>query len=339
MIVQKVTSLEVAERAGVSRSAVSRVFSGASASKTTINKVRKAADELGYRPNSLARAMITGKSRIIGLVVAYLDNQFYPIALERLSNALQAEGYHILVFMAANSEETVGKVVEELIDYQVDGIITASVAMSSDLTQRCAVAGIPVAMFNRRQDGSGHSSITSANVEGGRKVAEFLVAGGHKRIAHVAGWQGSSTGRDRLQGLTEGLAGHGQTPLAVIDGMFDRDAAAQATRDLMARTDPPDAIFVGNDHMAFAVMDILRHELGLRVPQDVSVVGYDDVPLAAWASYDLTTVRQPVNRMVEATVETILGKIADPERPAQKIEIDGPLIARGSARKPEGWSQ
>ncbi|MGJ8625904.1 MAG: LacI family DNA-binding transcriptional regulator [Sulfitobacter sp.] len=339
MINQKVTSLEVAERAGVSRSAVSRVFSGASASKTTITKVRKAADELGYRPNSLARAMITGKSRIIGLVVAYLDNQFYPIALERLSNALQAEGYHILVFMAANGEDTVGQVVEELIDYQVDGIITASVAMSSDLTQRCAVAGIPVAMFNRRQDGSGHSSITSANVEGGRKVAEFLFAAGHKRIAHVAGWQGSSTGRDRLQGLTEGLAAHGQTPLAVIDGMFDRDAAAAATRDLMARSDPPDAIFVGNDHMAFAVIDTLRHELGLRVPEDVSIVGYDDVPLAAWAAYDLTTVRQPVNRMVEATVETILGKIADPERPAQKIEIDGPLIARGSARKPEGWTQ
>ena len=339
MIHQKVTSLEVAERAGVSRSAVSRVFSGASASKTTINKVRKAADELGYRPNSLARAMITGKSRIIGLVVAYLDNQFYPIALERLSNALQAEGYHILVFMAANGEDTVGKVVEELIDYQVDGIITASVAMSSDLTQRCAVAGIPVAMFNRRQDGSGHSSITSANVEGGRKVAEFLVAAGHTRIAHVAGWQGSSTGRDRLQGLTEGLAAHGKTPLAVIDGMFDRDAAAAATRDLMARSDPPDAIFVGNDHMAFAVIDTLRHELGLRVPEDVSIVGYDDVPLAAWAAYDLTTVRQPVNRMVEATVETILGKIADPERPAQKIEIDGPLIARGSARKPEGWTE
>ena len=95
---------------------------------------------------------------------------------------------------------------------------------------------------------------------------------------------------------------------------------------------------VGNDHMAFAVMDTLRQELGLRIPQDVSVVGYDDVPLAAWGAYDLTTVRQPVNRMVEATVETILAKIEDPARPAQKIEIDGPLITRGSARIPKGWT-
>lgn len=338
MIHIKATSLDVAKRAGVSQSAVSRVFSGASASKSTIIKVRKAADELGYRPNSLARAMITGKSKIIGLVVAYLENQFYPMALERLSKSLQENGYHILIFMAANEDETVAKVVEELIDYQVDGIITASVAMSSDLTQRCATAGIPVVMFNRGQDGSGHSSITSANVEGGRKVAEFLVAGGHKRIAHIAGWEGSSTGRDRRRGFVEALAAHGQEPLDIIDGKFDRGVAAGATRTLMALPTPPDAIFVGNDHMAFAVMDTLRHDLGLRVPQDVSVIGYDDVPLAAWGAYQLTTVRQPVNRMVEATVDTIIGKIEDPARPAQKIEIDGPLIARGSARIPQGWT-
>ncbi len=335
----KATSLDVARRAGVSQSAVSRVFSGASASKSTALKVRKAAEELRYRPNSLARAMITGKSRIIGLVVAYLDNQFYPVALERLSNTLKAQGYHILIFMAENGRDSISNVVEELIDYQVDGIITASVAMSSDLTQRCAAANIPVVMFNRGQDGAGHSSVTSANVEGGRRVADFLVAGGHKRIAHIAGWDGSSTGRDRRRGFSEGLAAHGLVPLAIIDGMFDRDIAADAARTLMARADAPDAIFVGNDHMAFAVMDALRQDLGLRVPEDVSVVGYDDVPLAQWAAYDLTTVRQPVNRMVEATVETLLAKINDPERPTQKIEIDGPLIARGSARKPEGWTQ
>jgi DNA-binding LacI/PurR family transcriptional regulator len=333
----KITSLDVARRAGVSQSAVSRVFSGASASAETIAKVRKAADELGYRPNPIARAMITGKSRIIGLVVAYLDNQFYPLAIERLSAALQAQGYHILIFLASNAEAGIGRVVQELMDYHVDGIITASVAMSNDLTARCAAAGIPVVMFNRGQDGSDISSVTSANRQGGRKVAEFLIAGGHRRIAHVAGWEGSSTGRDRREGFLQGLASAGLEPVGIIDGMYDQDTAAAAARSLMDRADPPDAIFVGNDHMAFAVMDTLRSQLGLSVPQDVSVVGYDDVPLAAWAAYNLTTVRQPLNRMVEATVETLLAKIADPDRPAQKTEIDGPLILRGSARIPEGW--
>ncbi len=126
MAQEKVTSMEVARRAGVSQSAVSRVFTpGASASKSTVLKVRKAAEELGYRPNVLARSLITGRTRIIGLVVAYLENQFYPVVLELLSRALQEKGYHVLVFMAENSTEKVAEVMEELLDYQVDGIITA----------------------------------------------------------------------------------------------------------------------------------------------------------------------------------------------------------------------
>ncbi|MGI9394992.1 MAG: LacI family DNA-binding transcriptional regulator [Boseongicola sp.] len=334
----QVTSLDVARRAGVSQSAVSRVFTpGASASAATAAKVKKAANELGYRPNALARAMITGKSRIIGLLVAYLDNQFYPLALERLSASLQARGYHILVFMAKNSRDGIDEIVRELLDYRVDGIIAASVAMTSDLAERCAQAGIPIVLFNRGQDGSGLSTVTSANIDGGRRVADFLARGGHTRIAHIAGWSESSTGRDRQRGLVEGLSAHGLAPIEIIDGMYDRDVAAKATLKLMARSDPPDAIFVGNDHMALAVMDTLRHELGLNVPDDVSVVGYDDVPLAAWSAYDLTTVRQPLNRMVDATVDTLLAEIETKDRPGQKTEIDGPLIVRTSARIPDGW--
>ena len=331
----KVTSFHVARRAGVSASAVSRVFSGASASPAMQAKVRRAAQDLGYRPDPIARAMITGKSRMIGLVVAYLDNQFYPLALERLSAALQEKGYHILVFLASNTADKIATVVQELMDYSVDGIITASVAMSNDLTARCAANGIPVVMFNRGQDGPGISSVTSANVGGGRRVADFLVAGGHRRIAHIAGWAGSSTGRDRQRGFVEGLAEAGLESAGIIDGMYDRNVAAAAARTLISGSRLPDAIFVGNDHMAFAVMDTLRG-MGLSVPGDVSVVGYDDVPLAAWPAYDLTTVRQPLNRMVEATVETLLAQIADPDRPSQKIEIDGPLIVRSSARIPKG---
>ena len=334
----RATSQDVARLAGVSQSAVSRVFTGASASAATAAKVRKAAGELGYRPNSLARAMITGRSRIIGLIVAYLDNQFYPAALERLSNTLQARGYHILVFTVGNAESDIDTVVQELTGYRVDGIITASVGLSNAITDRCAQQGIPVVMFNRGQDGSGLSSVTSANVEGGRQVARFLAGGGHRRIAHIAGWQGSSTGRHRRTGFLQGMAEAGLSPLAVVDGDYDRDIAAEATRTLMARRRPPDAIFVGNDHMAFAVLDTLRFELGVDVPGTVSVVGYDDVPLAAWPAYDLTSLRQPLNRMVDATVETLLRSIEDPARPAQKIEIEGQLIARGSARIPPGWT-
>lgn len=333
----RVTSLQVAERAGVSQSAVSRVFTpGASASAKTVAKVKKAAGELGYRPNMMARAMITGKSRIIGLVVAYLDNQFYPLALEHLSNALQDQGYHVLVFTASNTKREVDDVIQELLDYQVDGIITASVGMSSDLTDRCRLAGIPVVMFNRSQDGADVGSVTSDNVAGGRKVAEFLVNAGHRKIAHISGWAGSSTGRDRQQGFVDGLLLHDVAPVAIIDGMYDRPTAAQATRDLMDSATPPDAIFVGNDHMAFSVLDCLRYEFNLSVPDDVAVVGFDDVPLAAWPAYNLTTVRQPLARMINATVEMLIAQIGEGEIAPSRIAFDGPFIERGTTRPPKG---
>lgn len=329
----KITAMDVARLAGVSQSAVSRVFTpGASASPKTVQKVRAAAAQLGYRPDPLARAMMTGRTRMIGLVVAYLENQFYPVALELLSQALQARGYHVLVFMAENSSERVPQVMEELLDYQVDGIITASVAMTNDLTMRCAAAGIPVVLFNRGQDDDRLSEVTSDNVKGGQRAAQHLIATGHRRIAHVMGWQGSSTGRDRAYGFQQALQDSGQAPFAMIDGMYDRAAASAAVCKMFGGASQPDAIFVGNDHMAFAVMDTLRHKMGLRVPQDISVIGYDDVPMAAWPSYDLTTIRQPVRRMVEATVEILLNQIEGETAP-NRIRIDGPLIQRGSVKE------
>ena len=336
----KITAMDVARLAGVSQSAVSRVFTpGASASKRTVEKVRAAAEQLGYRPNPLARAMITGRTRIIGLVGAYLENQFYPMALEHLSRALQARGYHILVFMAENSTDKIAEVMQELIDYRVDGIITASVGMSNDLTARLTALGIPVVLFNRGQDDPRLSEVTSDNIAGARRATRFLVDAGHRRIAHVMGWQGSSTGRDRAAGFRQAMAEAGLEPFAMIDGMYSRETAAQVARSLCAAgnaLERPDAIFVGNDHMAFAVMDELRFSLGLRVPQDVSVIGYDDVPMAAWPAYGLTTIRQPVNRMVSATLEALLGQIEGEDRP-RKTRIDGPLMVRHSARIPEGY--
>jgi len=334
-MMQKVTSQQVAQRAGVSQSAVSRVFSGASASPATAQKVRQAADELGYRPNVLARAMITGKSRIIGLVVAYLDNQFYPEAVQRLSNALQQNDYHVLLFTLPNSSEGLDAVVQDMLDHQVEGIIAASVSMSSALTDLCAKSGIPVVLFNRGQPGSGLSSVTSANIKGGRTATNALIHAGHTRIAHIAGWDGSLTGRDRKQGFEEAMMQAHLTPFAIVDGMYNRDIAAACARQLMTGATRPDAIFVGNDHMAFAVIETVR-AMGFAIPDDVSIIGYDDTPLAAWPSFDLTTVRQPVNRMVDATVTTLMSAIAGQDPYAQTIEIEGPLIQRGSSKPPKG---
>ncbi|MGX9357258.1 LacI family DNA-binding transcriptional regulator [Roseobacteraceae bacterium S113] len=336
----KVTSLDVAKRAGVSQSAVSRVFTpGASASPKTAEKVRAAAQELGYRPNVLARAMVSGKSRIIGLVVAYLDNYFYPEALEKLSNALQAQGYHVLIFMASQTSEGIDDVVEEILDYQVDGIIAASVALSSDLADRCREAGVPVVLFNRTDGAQGVSSVASDNFAGGKAAGDFLVAGGHRRIAHITGWEGASTTVERESGLRAALKDAGLDLYARGIGNFKMDIAQDAARRMFDRADRPDAVFVGNDHMAFAVMDVLRGELGLSVPEDVSVIGYDDVPPAAWSAYDLTTLRQRANAMVQETVDLLMQKIETPGIAPRAIALPSPLIIRGSARIPKGWTQ
>ena len=335
----KVTSQQVADLAGVSQSAVSRVYTlGASASKKTIDKVHKAAAELNYRPNVLARAMVSGKSRIIGLVVAYLENQFYPTAIEKLSTQLQEKGYHVLIFMASKRAGNIDSVLEEILDYQVDGIIAASVALSSKLADRCHSAGVPVVLFNRTQDDEALSCVTSDNFNGGVKVARFLLAGGHKKLGYIAGWEGASTQRNREFGFTAALQQAGFKLHAREVGDFSMEQASVATRRMFS-DNPPDAVFVANDHMAFAVMDTLRFELGFNIPKDVSLISYDDVPAAAWPAYNLTTVRQKVNQMVQETVRILMEQIEGNSLQSQRISIGSPIILRGTARIPKGWQQ
>ena len=332
----RVTSLQVAQKAGVSQSAVSRVFTpGASASAKTIEKVQKASAELGYRPNSLARAMVSGKSRIIGLVVAYLNNQFYPEALEKLSKKLQERGYHVLVFMASNSSDNIDTVIEEILDYQVDGIIAASVALSPELSNKCREAGVPLVLFNRAHESPNMSAVTSDNYAGGEKVAKYLISAGYEKIAYLAGWEGASTQRDREAGFMDTLNASGMKLFSRGFGNFEMAQSKKATHEMFKKTADhrPDVVFVANDHMALAVMDTLRYELGLKIPEDVAVVGYDDVPAAEWPSYDLTTVRQCSGQMVNITIDILLEEIKTEGSQPRIVKIDGPLIIRGSSRK------
>jgi len=305
----KVTSLDVAARAGVSRSAVSRVFTpGASVSAATARKVREAAEALGYRPNALARSLLTGQSRMVGLLVGYLDNHFYPALVEKLCQELETEGVHVLVFLAEDAEANLDKVVADLLDYQVDGLVLASVTVGSTLGQRCLEIGVPVVELNRSDGGQG-LHVLSDNEAGGAMAVEHLIAQGRRRIGHIAGWEGASTQRAREAGAIKALDQAGMQMFAREVGNFDAAQARDAARRMFTGPGPkPDAVFVANDFMAFHVMDVLRYELGLAIPDDVAIVGFDDVPTSAFAAFELTTVRQDIAAMVEHTVAVLMGR-------------------------------
>lgn len=333
-----VTSIDVARLAQVSQSAVSRTYTpGASVSEATRAKVEEAARKLGYRPNAIARTLITRRSRIIGVVMSYLENQFYPVVLEKLSQRLQQDGYHVLLFIGDTSQAD--RVLSEILQYQVDGLVMASTTMSSALSVRCEEAGIPVVLFNRTTGGSEHSSsVTTDNVAGGRMVAQYFVKTGHQRIAYIAGLEDTSTNMDRERGFRDGLAEAGSRCFARAVGNYNFEHAKAAARVLFAvpADQRPDAVFVANDHMAMAVMDALRIEMNRRIPDEVSVVGYDDIKQASLGSYQLSTVVQDPDAMIEATVDLLMNQM-DGSCQSRNIVLPTQLVVRGSSAPRENF--
>jgi DNA-binding LacI/PurR family transcriptional regulator len=288
-----------------------------------------AAKELGYRPNAIARSLISGRSRMIGLLAAYLDNQFYPIVLERLARALQVNDYHTLLFIAEPGDQD--RQLEKILAYQVDAVVMASATLSSALARECLDAAIPVVLLNREVPDSAASSVVSDNTAGGAMVASHLLDSGRQRVAYIAGAEDSSTNHEREHGFVSTLQARGQAVHARQVGGYTSQGAVESTLALMQMSQPPDAIFVANDHMAFAVLDTLRQRLGVKVPQEVAVVGFDDVPQAAWGAYDLTTVRQPTDALIEATVNLLFSQLESGEAETRRECLPVELIKRGTS--------
>ncbi|WP_447555243.1 LacI family DNA-binding transcriptional regulator [Vreelandella sp. EE22] len=304
-----VTSQQVAALAGVSQSAVSRCFSvNASIAPKTREKVLAAAKQLGYRPNSIARSLITRSSRTIAVVMSQLDNPFYAQMLDYAARRFQQHGYHLLLFMSSDEEQS-ASVMADILQSQADGILMLAASLSSSFAQECIERGIPVVLINRTVAFEGVSQVASDNYRGGYWVGEFLVQRGYERIAFMAGLPESSTSSERRNGFLAALADYGGRCWAEAQGDYQFATAQAATRTLFAHAPYPDAVFAANDHMAVAVIDTLRAELGLRVPEDVGVVGFDNMPIASWPGYQLTTVQQPLEEMVVEATRLLLGQI------------------------------
>ncbi|MBP7694827.1 MAG: LacI family DNA-binding transcriptional regulator [Anaerolineales bacterium] len=326
-----VTSVDVAHRAGVSQSTVSRVFSAEDrVSGETRARVLAAAQELGYQPNVLARSLTTQQSNIVG-IVTHISNPFYPYVIEKLTRRLQEMGRQTLLF-SVEPDQDVDEILPLVLQYRVDALIITSASLSSEMASQCERQGTPVVLFNRYVLGAKVSAVCCDNIEGGRLVANLLLDAGHKRLAHIAGRAPTSTNRDREKGFADRLRERGYANWLRDESGHDYQTGREAAARLLGRPDRPDAIFCVSDIVAFGAIDAARYDCGLRVPDDVSIIGFDDLPAAAWPAYSVTTIREPVNRMVELTLKHLVERIHNPEAEPVLELLPGQLVQRASAR-------
>jgi DNA-binding LacI/PurR family transcriptional regulator len=326
-----VTSLEVAQLAGVSRSAVSRSFTpGASVADETRWRVLEAAEQLGYRPNAIARSLNTRRSGLIGVVVADVGNPFYARLVEALAIEIQARGRAPLVFVAREAGAT-DALLPELLSFQVDGVLVASATLSLRVTQLYTAARTPIVLLDRMADDGEDVSgdISADNVAGAAMVAELFAATGRRRPAFIAGIENTSTSRDRAAGFLAGLSRHGLGLTGRDAGQYNYAGGQAAARRLLGSGERPDAIFCANDEMALAVLDVARGEFGLRVPQDLSVAGFDNAAPGALAAYSLTTVDQGLERMANEAVG-MLEAALDAACPPGRLRLPCRLVKRAT---------
>jgi DNA-binding LacI/PurR family transcriptional regulator len=326
-----VTAEDVARKLGVSQSTISRAFSlTASISGNMKLRVIEAANALGYQPNVIARSLITRRTNIVAIVMANLVDPFYPVVLDELVQQIQARGFQTLLFVPQPGQ-AVDDIMPNLLQYQVDAIVLTSAAISSAMARICAARDTPVVSFNRYVPGLEIHAVSSDNISGARQVADYLVSTGHERLAFIAGERDATTNRDRRNGFMSRLKELGMRSSTQEEGRdFSYEAGYAATKRLLRKAVRPDALFFASDVMAVGGVDAAR-ELGLSVPEDVSIVGYDDVPMAALPCYSLTTIRQPVREMAKAAIDMLgLAEARGMKSAPTTRLIMGTLITRSS---------
>jgi DNA-binding LacI/PurR family transcriptional regulator len=326
----QVTSHDVARLAGVSQSVVSRAFSlNGKIAPATRQRVLSAARTLGYQPNAFARSLVQQRTGIVGILIARLDNHLYPQVLEELTAGLW-EAERQTMYFNVDEGGNIDKVLRTALQYRVEAMIMASITLSSHMAKTLYEAGVPVVLFNRRLDDPNVNAVACDNEGGGRLVAERLLNAGHDRFAFIGGHPDTSTNQDRKGGFIAGLRARGAGLEIALEKDYSYAWGQSAVRGLFAQSKPPDALFCAGDLIALGAIDALRGELGLRVPEDVSVVGFDDVKAASWDAYKLSTVRQPLDQMIAETLALVTDTQEDPT--PKRITVPVTLVERSTVR-------
>jgi len=324
------SSVDVARLAGVSQSAVSRTFSGAAnVSEATRKKVLDAAQRLDYRPSLIPRIMLTHKSNLVAIVVGGLYNPFYSTVLEQFTIKFQAAGHQIILVHAA-SDHALDEVIPKLASYRVDAIVSALAVLSPEAAKSLAQLKIPVISFNTAVKSEWVVSVSCDNLKAGRTIADHFVARGARSFGFISGAPESHASAGRLKGFEDRLAELGTRVARIGRGDYRYEGGFAAALSMFAGADRPEALFCANDLIAIGAIDALSKSLGMRVPEDVLVAGFDDIPAASWASVDLTTFVQDAPAMVEETISIVLSAENGKPPAMEPVVVPARLVERGT---------
>ncbi|WP_250031281.1 LacI family DNA-binding transcriptional regulator [Paractinoplanes maris] len=313
------TSSTVAEAAGVAQSTVSRALRGDPRVRDDTRRlIEETAERLGYRPSWAGltpAAALPARTRSIGVVASDLTNPFFPSLLNPVHDELQLMGYRFVLFAERTDLPTGQEALLSLLNSSIDGVLITTATLDSHLGEALTARELPIVLLNRYVDGMDVDRVTADNHHGGRTAARHLLDLGHRSIGVIRGPANTSTSRDRHAGVLEGLAGSGVV-LEVREGPYTHQSGYQNARELLRLPAPPTALLCGNDIIAFGALDAAK-SLGLDVPADISVLGFDDVPMASWEVFQLTTVHQPLSEMARTAARLLV----------ERIEHDGDIGA------------
>jgi DNA-binding LacI/PurR family transcriptional regulator len=326
---------DVAARAGVSKSLVSLVMRDApQVSEVRRRAVLRAADELGYRPNAVARSLVRNRSNVLGIVLSDLHNPFFVEVVDGIEDEAISSHHRALFNTGSRTPGREAEALETLLQLRVDGVILAGTV----LPPRAIVAAAenaPVALVARPSRWPTIDSVTNDDRAGAGLAVDHLVSLGHRRIAHVDGGRGAGAA-DRRNGFIGRMRRHGlASDAVVVPGAFTEEGGATGVETILRMRPRPTAVFVANDLAAVGALGVLRDH-GLRVPEDVSIVGYDNVSLAGLDHVDLTTIDQPRRDMGAEAVRLLLERLDGGRRQSRHVVIPPSLVVRGSTRAPRG---
>lgn len=334
-----VTMKEVAELAGVHASTVSRALNPITqpmVETSALARVVKAAKKLGYRLDPVAASLRTGRSQLVGILVPDIATSVFAPILAGAAERLAALGYSMLVAYVRGDADEQLELATGLIARRIDGLIIATASRDDPLVTFCLAEQLPTVLVNRAEKISRVSAVVSDDVAGMQMAVDHLVALGHRNLGHVAGPLQHSTGFLRRQGFAQALAQHGLDPNKApceIAGDYTRDQGAKAAHRLLAPHPEITAIVAANDLLALGVYDVLR-ERGLACPQDVSVVGHNDMPLVDLVHPALTTIRISHGEMGRLAADLLWEAIEDGKSPVRNVVLPPKLIIRGSTAGP-----